>query len=100
MSEEEEKAADETVQVVEKRDSSYGGFTKISEDCQKIKDILHAGASWENLHPSEKEGLEMIVHKICRIINSPMKIRDSWLDIGGYSRCTLISLDKDNVKWN
>lgn len=89
---------EEVTNVVVARDSSYGGFSGISTTCQSFKDIARTCPSWENLSPCEREGLDMIFHKITRILYSPNKIRDSWVDIGGYVRATLQALDKDGVK--
>lgn len=89
---------EEVKNVVISRDSSYGGFSGISTTCQSFKEIARNCPSWEQLTPCEREGLEMILHKITRILYSPNKIRDSWVDIGGYVRATLQALDSDGIK--
>ena len=100
MSEEEKSILniDEVNIAVNIRDSSYGGFEGISDTCQKFKDIARDCPSWKNLEASEREGLDMIFHKITRILYSPGKIRDSWVDIGGYAKATLKALDREGVK--
>ena len=42
--------------------------------------------NWDNLDFDQKESLEMIVHKIARILNGDPNYDDSWIDIGGYSK--------------
>lgn len=88
---------EEVTNVVIARDSSYGGFSGIAETCQAMKDLARKCPSWQSLNSSEKEGIDMILHKITRILYSPKKIRDSWVDIGGYVRATLQAMDKDGV---
>ena len=41
--------------------------------------------NWEELSPAQKESLEMIVHKIARILNGDPNYADSWHDISGYA---------------
>lgn len=98
MSEEDNKLENEVQSVVAARDGSYGGFGGIALTCQNFKDIARSCPSWKSLNPSEKEGIDMIFHKITRILYSPKKIRDSWVDIGGYCRATLKALDEEGVE--
>jgi hypothetical protein len=48
---------------------------------------------WERLTPDKKEALEVIQHKIARILNGNPEFHDSWHDIVGYAR-----LAADRVK--
>lgn len=91
--------------VVTERDSSYGGFNNVADISQKLKEIMRSNAGWNNLLPCEQEGLEMIMHKISRILSSRIsskydiaknfeRIKDSYIDISGYSKVTLKSLDE------
>lgn len=41
---------------------------------------------WRSLDPDQKEALEMIVHKIGRILNGDPDYADSWHDIAGYAK--------------
>lgn len=95
---EEQKLENEEKDVVAIRDSNYGGFDGISATCQQLKDIARSSPAWESLTPPEREGVDMILHKLSRILHSPKKIRDSWVDIGGYARVTLKALDATGVK--
>ncbi|MFZ2404544.1 MAG: hypothetical protein WAW41_05360 [Methylobacter sp.] len=42
--------------------------------------------NWRKLSPSQKEALEMIAHKIGRILNGDPNYSDSWHDIAGYAQ--------------
>ena len=42
-------------------------------------------AGWSALAPHQKESLEMIQHKIARILNGDPNYSDSWHDISGYA---------------
>lgn len=42
--------------------------------------------NWQSLAPDQKEALEMIAHKIGRILNGDPNYHDSWHDIVGYTK--------------
>jgi hypothetical protein len=42
--------------------------------------------NWGTLSDDKRESLEMIAHKIGRILNGDPDYDDSWLDIEGYSK--------------
>jgi hypothetical protein len=42
--------------------------------------------NWEKLSLDKKEALEMIQHKVGRILNGDPEYHDSWYDIEGYAR--------------
>lgn len=71
------------------RGSRYGKFTGHAEVTQKLKDVMYCHNNfdgWEKLAPDQREALEMIVHKIGRIINGDPNYDDSWVDIAGYAQ--------------
>jgi hypothetical protein len=43
---------------------------------------------WRRLKSHQKESLDMIAHKISRILNGDPQHRDSWVDIAGYAQIT------------
>ena len=44
------------------------------------------GRNWAKLDPDQREALEMIAHKMARILNGDQDHLDSWHDIQGYAR--------------
>jgi hypothetical protein len=71
------------------RASTYGSFRDISTMSQDMKSVMTNSKNWNTLSADKKESLEMIVHKIARILNGDPEYVDSWHDIAGYA--TLIS---------
>ena len=55
---------------------------------QELKDVIRArmGAKWTALADDQKEALEMIAHKVARIVNGDPHYADSWVDIAGYAK--------------
>lgn len=68
------------------RGNRYGAFSGHALITQGIKDAMRDGPRWEELDPDMIEALEMIAHKIGRILNGDPNYADSWHDIAGYAQ--------------
>jgi len=68
------------------RGSRYGDFVTHAAITQRLKDVMHDYPNWKKLNPDQKECLEMIAHKVGRILNGDPNYHDSWHDITGYSK--------------
>lgn len=77
--------ADATEQLITERGSRYGKFKNGAEIMQELKDVMREVDGWHNLTPSQREALDMIQHKIGRILNGDPTYDDSWKDIAGYA---------------
>ena len=71
------------------RESRYGSFQGHAKIAQGLKAVMHERSGWDGLADDQKEALEMIQHKIARILNGDPNYHDSWLDVAGYA--TLIA---------
>lgn len=71
--------------ILKERGSRYGDFCANAQVSQNIKKAMRDGSNWKELPLSMKESLEMIAHKIGRIINGDPYYKDSWIDIIGYA---------------
>ena len=72
--------------TLEERGERYGEFRHNAEIAQDLKDVLRRTESWADLPYDICEALEMIQHKIARILNGAPEYVDSWTDIIGYAR--------------
>jgi len=68
-----------------KRFNKYGLFTEHARVTQNIKRAMIDSENWRNISDDKREALEMIAHKIGRILNGDAEYKDSWHDICGYS---------------
>ena len=68
------------------RGSRYGSFEEHARITQNIKEAMKDSKNWEKLKPNQKECLEMIAHKVGRILNGDPNYHDSWHDIVGYTK--------------
>lgn len=64
----------------------YGHWSIHSKAEQDIKKAMKAQPGWQELNDSQVSALEMIAHKIARILNNAPDHLDSWHDIQGYAR--------------
>jgi len=75
-------------QTLEERGSRYGTFGGHARVTQDLKSIiaLHLEERDKVLAPDMQEALDMICHKIGRIVNGDQNYDDSWIDIAGYAQ--------------
>ena len=74
-----------TEALITERGSRYGKFKYGADIMQSLKDTMRDVDGWNNLTASQKEALDMIQHKIGRILNGDPTYDDSWKDIAGYA---------------
>ena len=68
------------------RGSRYGVFTGHARITQALKDDMRVTPNWTKLQDDQREALDMIQHKIGRILNGDPDYHDSWHDIVGYAK--------------
>lgn len=72
--------------TLKQRGKRYGDFDEHARITQNIKDAMKDSPNWQQLPPAMKESLEMIAHKMGRILNGDPTYADSWHDIAGYAQ--------------
>lgn len=74
--------------ILTERGSRYGPFLSHAMITQELKSTFehHINGLGKALMPDQKEALDMIAHKIGRIINGDPDYIDSWDDIAGYAK--------------
>lgn len=75
-----------TRELLNEREARYGNFKDHSYIAQNIKEAMICTANWPHLSCSQRESLEMIAHKIARIMNGDVNYADNWVDIAGYAQ--------------
>lgn len=78
--------ANQVDQTLEQRGNRYGDFEGHAKITQNMKRAMIDSPNWESLSDDMKEALEMIAHKVGRILNGDPNYHDSWHDIIGYTR--------------
>jgi hypothetical protein len=66
------------------RGSKYGNFRIHAQITQDLKLVMRSTPKWHDLTYAQRESLEMVAHKVGRILNGDPNYKDSWVDIEGY----------------
>ena len=94
----------ETSELLSQRGKTHGNYSDHARLTQSLKEIMrnfhcikpstdNTICSWDELQQTQAEALDMIAHKIGRILAGDPDFRDHWDDIAGYAklvadRCT------------
>ena len=71
--------------TLKERGARYGDFSGHAHITQGLKRVMQKAPRWADLTDSQREALEMIAHKVGRILNGDPNYHDSWHDIIGYT---------------
>jgi hypothetical protein len=85
--------------ILSERQTTYGDFSTQAELSQALKGVVKDAYNARHeddrrLEDYQCEALEMILHKIARIINGDPSYVDSWTDISGYATLVVKELEK------
>jgi hypothetical protein len=85
--------------TLDERGTRYGEFIGHAEITMELKNIisLYVIARGKTLEVDQQEALDMICHKIGRIINGDPNYADSWHDIAGYAQLVANRLIADEL---
>jgi len=74
-------------ETLQERGNRYGRFVDHAAITQELKATIRRYlGSPESLKPDQQEALDMICHKIGRIVCGDPNYADSWHDIAGYAK--------------
>ena len=73
-------------QILEERGNRYGQFIDNAKFTHFVKEEMRRSPSWSKMYADQREALDMIAHKIARIVNGDPDYMDSWDDIAGYAK--------------
>lgn len=68
------------------RGNRYGKFHRHALITQHLKGVMFHYKDRKDMRDDQVEALEMIAHKIGRILNGDPDYADSWVDIAGYAQ--------------
>lgn len=76
-----------TEEILAERQKTHGEFRDHAAIAQGLKAVMcnRFAPQWTKLTNSQREALEMIQHKVARILNGNNNHRDHWDDIAGYA---------------
>ncbi len=81
-------------QLLNERGKRYGEYREHARITQAIKRAMADSPNWGILSDDKRETLDMLAHKLGRILNGDPEYEDSWIDCVGYITLTLQELTK------
>jgi hypothetical protein len=72
-------------ETLAQRQKTHGDFSSHAAVSQAMKNAMRQSPGWGGLSDDKKEALEMLAHKIARILNGDPDTHDHWHDIEGDS---------------
>lgn len=78
--------ADKLSGMLDQRGERYGKFIEHAKISQALSSLMRETVGFDRLSADQCEALEMIQHKIARILNGDPNYADSWVDIAGYAK--------------
>ena len=85
-------------EILVERGKRYGPYETTALIAQQLKMMMHETPSWHKLTAAQREGLEMIQHKIARILNGDPTYEDNWVDLIGYATLVLETMQDGTEK--
>lgn len=92
-------------QILQERGTRYGEFIDHARITCALKNVVHAEAirraeqGKTRITADQMEALDMICHKIGRILNGDPDYADSWIDIAGYAKLVADRLEKPEAQF-
>lgn len=86
-------------EILKQRGSQYnlnGSYRDHAELAQDLKERCREHKGWGGLPGAMKESIDMILHKIARVLNGNPHYKDNWVDISGYATLVSRELDDDD----
>lgn len=80
-------------QTLQERGNKHGEYSERSRVSQNIKKAMLDSLNWEMLTDEQKESLDMVAHKISRILTGDPNHHDHWFDCEGYMKLIADKLD-------
>lgn len=80
-----QKAMRAVEDVLDERGKTHGEYREHAGFTQAIKLVLQSSPNWRTMSASQRETLDMIAHKVGRILAGDPNYKDHWTDIAGYA---------------
>lgn len=81
-------------EILNERQKTHGDFIIHSANSQSLKQVMMRSNGWHKLSQSQREALDMICHKIARILSGNPNHIDHWKDIEGYAALVSTKLEE------
>lgn len=75
-------------ETLAERQTTHGDFGEHARVTQNLKSMAHDGLNWREgrLSAAQMEAIDMILHKLGRVLAGDPDFHDHWHDICGYAK--------------
>jgi Domain of unknown function (DUF6378) len=73
---------------------THGDFDECARVSQEVLRTMRSAPRWKDLTDAQVEAIQMIAHKLHRIVCGDPNHLDHWVDIAGYARLAQRSVEK------
>jgi hypothetical protein len=80
--------------TLDEREKTHGDFSENAKVMQSLKTVCHDSPNWLKLTLVQREVMDMLCHKMGRILSGDPNHPDHWLDVQGYARIAWERLKK------
>ena len=86
-------------EILAERGKTHGDFKDHAKLSQNLKEVARSSKNWQmDFSHTQQEALEMICHKIARIVAGNPNFVDHWRDIAGYATLVANELEEQDEK--
>jgi hypothetical protein len=80
-------------QLLKQRCKTHGDFGEHARITQQLKAIVYSTDNWadDRLSYEQREAIDMILHKLGRILAGDPNVEDHWADLQGYAQLAVES---------
>lgn len=79
--------------ILEERGKTHGDYADHADCTQWTKRFWRTFHRWDSLTDEQAESLDMIAHKVGRVLAGDPNHKDHWVDIAGYAQLVVDSLN-------
>lgn len=87
---------DQLNKVLEERGNDYGDFELMAKASGELRQVM--ASSGCEYSAAQQEAINMICHKLARLIFGNPNKQDTWLDIAGYATLIVNILEKEKFQ--
>lgn len=84
--------------ILTERKNRYGDFRDQAHFAQGLKAVAQDSPGWDSMTDYQREGLDMILHKIARALSGDPAYLDTWVDIEGYAKLVVDRMRQDETR--
>lgn len=84
--------------ILDDRQTTHGDYADHAAVTQQLKAVMHNNPGWLRLNDMQAESLDMIAHKIGRILAGNPNFCDHYVDIAGYAQLIVRHLEPPRIQ--